>query len=154
MTDEELREYKKYAKASQGFDVPKFKGKLVGMIVPYNLNEITTPILTDFSKQALRFYNNKNSTGFEFVKVVKATYRLVAGRIYYITFEALSSNVPATFRAREACPGKIAIRKSKLRILYPIRFDKNFADQIEKSTISDPIRFVCGLFICMLINSG
>ncbi|MED6133207.1 hypothetical protein PIB30_026400 [Stylosanthes scabra] len=73
---------------------------LVGMIVPYNLNEITTPILTDFSKLALQFYNNKNSTRFEFVKVVKATCRLAAGRIYYITFEALSGIVRETFRAR------------------------------------------------------
>ncbi|MED6125870.1 hypothetical protein PIB30_072696 [Stylosanthes scabra] len=130
MTDEEHREYCKHAKASKGFDVPKFEGQLCGMIEPCYLNEITTPLLTDISKQALQVYNNNNNTRFEFVKVVKATNRLVAGRIYYITFEALSGNVRATFRARvwnkimnkglevksceihseeikEACPGKI-----------------------------------------------
>ncbi|MED6133204.1 hypothetical protein PIB30_026397 [Stylosanthes scabra] len=73
---------------------------VTGGIRPYDLTLTTSPLIIEYSKQALLVYNDNNNTNFEYDCLVKADCRLVAGFMYYITFEALSGNIRATFHAR------------------------------------------------------
>ncbi|MED6119483.1 hypothetical protein PIB30_012119 [Stylosanthes scabra] len=100
MNDEEIREYYRQIAASKGFDVQKFDGKTPGIIVPCTLHEFNSPRIIKLAKQALQLDNDNNNTNFEYDCLLKANSKLVAGRIYYITFEVLSANMRATFRAR------------------------------------------------------
>ncbi|MED6216122.1 hypothetical protein PIB30_004608 [Stylosanthes scabra] len=88
MIAEEMREYYKQIAASKGFDVQKFEGNTPGIIVPVTLHEFNRPGIIELAKQALVVYNGNNNTKFEYDCLVKANSKLVAGRIYYITFEA------------------------------------------------------------------
>ncbi|XLS57502.1 hypothetical protein HN51_007257, partial [Arachis hypogaea] len=60
MTDEEIREHRRQVAESNGFDVDWFEGILPGSIKPYTLTEANRPPLIDFSKQALKVYNESN----------------------------------------------------------------------------------------------
>ncbi|MED6133206.1 hypothetical protein PIB30_026399 [Stylosanthes scabra] len=106
-----------------GFDVQKFEGKTPGIIVPCTLHEFNSPRIVELAKQALLLYNDTNNTNFEYDCLVKANSKLVAGRIYYITFEALSSNIRATFRAR--------VWKKIMNIGSEIQFIEKFSETFE-----------------------
>ncbi|MED6111284.1 hypothetical protein PIB30_051099 [Stylosanthes scabra] len=123
MNDEEIREYYKQIVASKGFDVQKFEGNTPGMIVPCTLHEFNRPGIIELAKQALVIYNGKNNTKFEYDCLVKANSKLVAGRIYYITFKALSGNIRATFRAR--------VWKKVMDIGSEVQFIKKYRETIE-----------------------
>ncbi|KAL1355214.1 hypothetical protein HN51_007255 [Arachis hypogaea] len=100
MTDEEIREHRRQVAESNGFDVDWFEGILPGSIKPYTLTEANRPPLIEFSKKALKVYNESNNTTFIFDKLIKSNAQCVAGTMFYITFGAQSGNTHGTFRAR------------------------------------------------------
>ncbi|KAI7995193.1 UPF0725 protein [Camellia lanceoleosa] len=88
--DREYQEYNRQITESDGFDVMSFPRSFAcGTTIPLsNFNEIADD-LKAFSELALKEYNEKEHTNLEFVKVVKVNKAVVAGFLYYITFDVV-----------------------------------------------------------------
>ncbi|THG16079.1 hypothetical protein TEA_014801 [Camellia sinensis var. sinensis] len=87
-TEREYQEHNRQMTESDGFDVMSFPRSFAcGTTTPLsNFNEIADD-LKAFSELALKEYNEKEHTNLEFVKVVKVNKAVVAGFLYYITFD-------------------------------------------------------------------
>ncbi|KAI7994729.1 Cysteine proteinase inhibitor 1 [Camellia lanceoleosa] len=87
-TEREYQEHHRQMTESDGFDVMSFPRSFAcGTTTPLsNFNEIADD-LKAFSELALKEYNEKEHTNLEFVKVVKVNKAVVAGFLYYITFD-------------------------------------------------------------------
>nr|XP_025636117.1 uncharacterized protein LOC112730228 isoform X2 [Arachis hypogaea] len=103
LTDEQIHEYYRQFFGSQGFIVPDYGGRLCGGVGPYsvtNNNKYRQKLVKDMIQKSLRIYNRKN-VNFEFDKLVSVNAGAVAGRMFYITFNARSGDdAPQTFYSK------------------------------------------------------
>ncbi|KAB1227504.1 Cysteine proteinase inhibitor [Morella rubra] len=93
MTDEEYLFFRSHRLKSDGFDVPAMPDVFsCGMIQPYDIKgEMERIEIGRFAQLAIDEYNRrfeKKKGKLEFVKVLKAMCGVVAGVIFYITFDA------------------------------------------------------------------
>ncbi|KAI8546731.1 hypothetical protein RHMOL_Rhmol07G0142700 [Rhododendron molle] len=107
-TPEEREAYQKKLKESEGFDVGKYTTEvaLSNPISEISLEEHSevSDFSTEAAKMAIRGYNRKKRTKYEFVKLVKVCIGLCTGWMYYITFQAkqdgMAPSPPRNFQAR------------------------------------------------------
>ncbi|XP_059663020.1 uncharacterized protein LOC132308803 [Cornus florida] len=106
---EEMSKYSKQVKDSKGFDVddfPYLRSRCVmGLIKPVLQLFTNTPLLetvNKLTKLAITDYNSKSGECYRVVKVVKANLKMVAGFLFYITFEAkiADDEQPIEFQAK------------------------------------------------------
>ncbi|GAA0140898.1 hypothetical protein LIER_42633 [Lithospermum erythrorhizon] len=89
--------YRKQARESEGFDIDVYPpGGCCGAIQPMfsdtsPVSANTFNILRDCSRIAVDAYNQREGTDYTVNRVVKSCQQAVAGRMYYITFEAINS---------------------------------------------------------------
>ncbi|KAK2993341.1 hypothetical protein RJ640_002710 [Escallonia rubra] len=106
MTSVDWEKYAAQVEASDGFDVDEIRTNIIGLIHPIGyLSEMGPAVIASvsfLSRTAMDWYNGKNGSNYVFDKLVKANIELVAGGIYYITYEAKDAGAgPATtFQAR------------------------------------------------------
>ncbi|XP_059663625.1 multicystatin-like [Cornus florida] len=96
-TNELFWQYRKQVADSNGFEVDKYPllSSYLGLISPIswvNESEGLPKRIEKLSKKAIRQYDRDYKVNYDFVKVQKANQSLVAGFIYYITFEAKDAN--------------------------------------------------------------
>ncbi|KAG5540020.1 hypothetical protein RHGRI_020302 [Rhododendron griersonianum] len=107
-TPEEREAYQKKLKESEGFDVGKYTSEvaLSNPISEISLEEHSevSDFSTEAAKMAIRDYNRKKRTKYEFVKLVRVCIGLCTGWMYYITFQAkqdgMAPSPPRNFQAR------------------------------------------------------
>lgn len=109
-TREELQRYKTMVQQSDGFDVGYVPDEIfMDIIVPLNFENYdrgTRKIYENMSKKAIQEYNAQHGTTYEFVKLIRLNRKAVAGRLYFLTFEAKEDTTdaaPQNFQARVFC---------------------------------------------------
>ncbi|KAG5540015.1 hypothetical protein RHGRI_020299 [Rhododendron griersonianum] len=107
-TPEESEAYQKKLKESEGFDVGiyTFEVALSNPITEISLEEPSSArdFSTEAAKMAIRDYNRKKRTKYQFVKLVRVCQGFCKGWMYYITFQAkqdgMAPSPPRNFQAR------------------------------------------------------
>lgn len=109
-TPEELQRYNTMLQQSDGFDVGYVPDEIfMDIIVPLNFENYdrgTRKIYENMSKKAIQGYNAQHGTSYEFVKLIRLNRKAVAGRLYYLTFEAKEDTTdaaPQNFQALVFC---------------------------------------------------
>ncbi|KAH7845719.1 hypothetical protein Vadar_005183 [Vaccinium darrowii] len=107
-TPEESEAYQKRFHETEGFDMGKypFEVSLSNPIREISLEEPSDGSLysTEGAKRAIRDYNRKNRTKYQFVKLVRVCRGFCTGVMYYITFQAQQNGkAPSPPRNFQAC---------------------------------------------------
>ncbi|KAK2999152.1 hypothetical protein RJ639_023370 [Escallonia herrerae] len=106
MTSDDWEKYAAQVEASDGFDVDEIRTNTIGLIHPIGyLSEMGPAVVAAvsfLSRTAMDWYNSQNGSNYVFDKLVKANIEVVAGGIYYITYEAKDAGaaLATTFQAR------------------------------------------------------
>ncbi|XVF22935.1 hypothetical protein REPUB_Repub12eG0213700 [Reevesia pubescens] len=87
MSSENSSKYHEQVRATGGYDVDRYPGFAIGLIIPIKLTEDDYNEFTPYAEMAIVEYNNVNKTNFKFRKLLKGNVQASCGVKYYLTFE-------------------------------------------------------------------
>ncbi|KAG7569514.1 Cystatin-related plant [Arabidopsis thaliana x Arabidopsis arenosa] len=114
--EEEYLLMKKQVEESKGFDIDFTKFRCLFNYTPVDLDlenqfvfepETTRGLLNRLSQTSLEKFNEKYTSNYEFVKVIKANYHFCAGIMFFITFQGKLLSDSKLFQAKLRFCGRL-----------------------------------------------